>query len=73
MDFAEHFTRVVIMADGQVQADGPAAETLSRADVLRFARSSRATRRLAAALGLPGAPLNAEAFVRNYELRITNE
>ncbi len=75
VDFAaEHFTRVVIMADGQVQADGPAAETLSRADVLRFAQVEPPQLvRLAAALGLPGAPLTAEAFVDNYELRIRNE
>ena len=75
VDFAaEHFTRVVIMADGQVQADGPAGETLSRTDVLRFAQVEPPQLvRLAAALGLPGAPLTAEAFVDNYELRIRNE
>jgi energy-coupling factor transport system ATP-binding protein len=65
VDFcAEHFGRAVIMAGGQVVADGPASEVFARADVLRqTAVEPPQLARLAATLGLPGAPLRVEEFV----------
>ncbi len=65
VDFcAEHFERAVVMAAGQVVADGPAGEVLGQADVLRSAEvEPPQLARLAAALGLPGVPLRVEQFV----------
>lgn len=65
IDFcAAHFERVVVMADGQVLADGPAAEVLSRADLLATTNVEPPQLiRLAQALQLPGAPLTVDAFV----------
>jgi energy-coupling factor transport system ATP-binding protein len=65
IDFcAAHFGRVVVMADGRVLADGPAAETLARADLLATTNVEPPQLvRLAQAIGLPVAPLTVEAFV----------
>lgn len=59
IDFAaEHFERVIVMARGQVLAEGPASDVLSRTDVLRAAEvEPPQLARLAQALGLPGTPL----------------
>ena len=65
IDFcAEHFERVVVMADGQVLCDGPArtvfaqAEALAQADV-----EPPQLARLAARLGRDDVPLTVEEFV----------
>jgi energy-coupling factor transport system ATP-binding protein len=65
VDFAaEHFARVIVMARGEVLADGPAAEVLSRAEVLRGAEVEPPQLvRLAARLGLSAAPLTPTQFV----------
>jgi energy-coupling factor transport system ATP-binding protein len=65
IDFcAAHFGRVVVMADGQVLADGPAAEVLVRADLLATTNVEPPQLvRLAQALRLPRAPLTVEGFV----------
>jgi energy-coupling factor transport system ATP-binding protein len=65
VDFAaEHFARVIVMARGEVQADGPAAEVLSRGEVLRSAEVEPPQLvRLSAALGLRAAPLTPAEFV----------
>lgn len=69
IDFcAAHFERVVVMADGQVLADGPAAEVLSRADLLATTNVEPPQLiRLAQALQLPGAPLTVDAFVAAFQ------
>lgn len=65
IDFcAAHFGRTIVMADGQVLADGPAAEVLTRADVLATTNVEPPQLvRLAQALGLARAPLTIEGFV----------
>lgn len=65
IDFcAAHFGRTIVMADGQVLADGPAAEALTRADVLATTNVEPPQLvRLAQALGLARAPLTIEGFV----------
>ena len=65
IDFcAAHFGRVVAMADGQVLADGPAAEVLARADLLATTNVEPPQLvRLAQALGLARAPLTVAGFV----------
>lgn len=65
IDFcADHFGRVVVMADGQVLADGAAADVLTRADVLATTNVEPPQLvRLAQALRLPRAPLTVAAFV----------
>jgi len=65
IDFcAAHFERVVAMADGRVLADGPAADVLSRADLLATTNVEPPQLvRLAQAIGLPLAPLNVDDFV----------
>lgn len=65
VDFcAEHFDRAVLMAGGQILADGPAAAVFSLSDDLRRADVDPPQLvRLAAALNLPAAPLRAEQFV----------
>jgi energy-coupling factor transport system ATP-binding protein len=64
LDFcAEHFERVVVMAEGRVTADGPAREVLTRRDVLaQAAVEAPQLIRLAAALGWDAAPLTVEEF-----------
>lgn len=65
IDFcAAHFERIVAMADGQILADGPAAEVLSRADLLATTNVEPPQLiRLAQALRLSAAPLTVEQFV----------
>ena len=65
IDFcAAHFERVVVMADGQVLADGAAADVLTRADLLATTNVEPPQLvRLAQALGLPRAPLTVDGFV----------
>jgi energy-coupling factor transport system ATP-binding protein len=71
IDFcAEHFPRVVVMAQGQILADGPAASVL--ADMPTLARAEVEPPqmvRLAAALGLAGTPLGVDEFVALAEAR----
>jgi len=69
IDFAaEHFERVIVMAKGQVQADGDAADVLARREVLAHAEvEPPQLARLAQALGLPGTPLTPEQFVKTLE------
>jgi energy-coupling factor transport system ATP-binding protein len=69
IDFcAVHFGRVVVMADGQVLADGPAAEVLARADLLATTNVEPPQLvRLAQALALPRAPLTVEGFVETLQ------
>ena len=65
IDFcAAHFERVVVMADGGVLADGPAADVLARADLLATTNVEPPQLvRLAQALRLPRAPLTVDGFV----------
>ncbi len=65
VDFCvEHFERTIVMAGGQVVADGRADEVFTRADVLREAAvEPPQLARLAMALGWPRAPLRVEQFV----------
>lgn len=65
IDFcAEHFERVVAMADGQVLADGTAATVLAQEALLaRTAVEPPQLARLATALALPGTPLTVAAFL----------
>ncbi len=71
IDFcAAHFERVVAMADGRVLADGPAADVLSRADLLATTNVEPPQLvRLAQAIGLPLAPLNVDDFVAALRAR----
>jgi energy-coupling factor transport system ATP-binding protein len=66
MDFcAEHFGRVVALAEGQVLLDGPARDVLAQAE--RLARTyvePPQLVRLAARLGMQGVPLNVEEFAK---------
>jgi energy-coupling factor transport system ATP-binding protein len=66
IDFAaEHFDQVVVMAQGEVLAQGPAAEVLAQGEVLARAEvEPPQLARLAQRLGLDGTPLTAEDFVR---------
>jgi energy-coupling factor transport system ATP-binding protein len=66
IDFcAEHFGRVIVMANGQVLDDGPATDVLCRQDLLATTNVEPPQMiRLAQALGLNSAPLTPEAFVR---------
>jgi energy-coupling factor transport system ATP-binding protein len=68
LDFcADHARRVVVMADGRILADGPTAAILSQAEMLeRAAVIPPQTIRLAQALDLSAAPLNATAFAAAY-------
>lgn len=65
IDFcAAHFGRVAVMADGQVLADGPAADVLAQTDLLASTNVEPPQLvRLAQALGLGRAPLTVEGFV----------
>ena len=65
VDFcAEHFDRAIIMAGGQVLADGPARAIFSQAALLRQADvEPPQLARLAGAIGLPETPLRVEEFV----------
>ncbi len=65
VDFcAEHFDRAIVMAAGRVVADGSSSKVFVQADALRGAAvEPPQLARLAAALGLPGAPLRVEQFV----------
>lgn len=66
MDFcAEHFDRVVVLADGQVQADGDAREVFGRTESLgRAAVEPPQLLRLATHLGWRERPLTPAEFVR---------
>lgn len=65
IDFcAAHFARVVAMADGQVLIDGPAADVLTRTDVLATTNvEPPQIIRLAQALELPVAPLTIDGLI----------
>lgn len=65
IDFcAEHFERVVVMARGEILADGPAGAIFAQSDLLARADvEPPQLTRLAAALGLPGAPRTVEEFI----------
>ena len=65
IDFcATHFGRVVVMADGQVLADGAAADVLARAELLATTNVEPPQLvRLAQALRLPRAALTVAGFV----------
>ncbi len=71
IDFcADHFERVVAMADGRVLADGPAADVLAQADLLATTNVEPPQLiRLAQALGLPGAPLSTDGFIASLRHR----
>ncbi|MGE5602877.1 MAG: energy-coupling factor ABC transporter ATP-binding protein [Nitrososphaerales archaeon] len=71
IDFAaEHFERVVVMAKGQVLADGPAEKVLGQAEVLLGAEvEPPQLARLAHALGLQATPLTPADFVSRMERR----
>jgi energy-coupling factor transport system ATP-binding protein len=68
MDFcAEHFERVIVMAGGEVQADGDPREVFRQADVLaRAAVEPPQLLRLAGSLGWASRPLTVEQFVDAY-------
>ncbi len=68
MDFcAEHFERVIVMAGGEVQADGDPREVFRQADVLeRAAVEPPQLLRLAGSLGWAPRPLTVEEFVDAY-------
>ena len=68
LDFcAEYAHRVVVMADGHILADGPAAQVLTQNEVLeRSAIIPPQLVRLAQGLRLPSTPLNVRDFVRVY-------
>lgn len=65
MDFcAENFERVIVMAQGEVQADGEPARVFAMDSVLQKARvEAPQLARLADALGWQDRPLTVEAFV----------
>jgi energy-coupling factor transport system ATP-binding protein len=71
IDFcAEHFERVVVMSQARILADGPAGEILAQGDVLAEAEVDPPQLvRLAAALGLPGAPRSVDEFARSLAAR----
>lgn len=66
IDFcANHFARVVVLAGGQVKADGPASEVLTQAETLAQSQIEPPQLvRLSRALGLPRAPLTIDDFLQ---------
>jgi energy-coupling factor transport system ATP-binding protein len=68
LDFcAEHAERVIVMVDGRILADGPAAEVLARSQTLaKAAVIPPQLVRLAQALKMPSAPLTVKDFLRTY-------
>lgn len=67
---AEHFARVVVMAQGQIIADGPAAQVFARRETLAQAQvEPPQITRLAQALDLPQAPLTVDEFTAAYAQR----
>ena len=68
MDFcAENFERVVVMAQGQVQADGTPGEVFSKRDALeRAAVEPPQLMRLAYDLGWDSQPLTVDAFISEF-------
>ena len=71
MDFAaEHFDRLVVMAKGEVLADGPPAVVFGDAEALaRAAVEPPQLFRLAAHLGWPDRPLTVDGFVGAFAAR----
>lgn len=69
IDFcAAHFERVVAMADGRVLIDGPAADVLTRADLLATTNVEPPQLiRLAQALGLSAAPLTIDGLIATLQ------
>jgi energy-coupling factor transport system ATP-binding protein len=71
IDFcAEHFGRVVVMAQGGILMDGDARTVLSQSDILAqtFVEPPQLMR-LAERLGMAARPLNADEFVTYWSLR----
>lgn len=68
LDFcADHAERVVVMAGGEIRADGPAAEILTQSGMLNEAAVfAPQLVRLAQALDMPTAPLSVEEFLQVY-------
>lgn len=71
MDFvAEQFERVVVMAEGRLLADAPAAQVFGAADLLAASHlEAPQLVRLAQRLRWPSRPLTVEAFVANLATR----
>lgn len=65
IDFCgEHFDRVVVLANGQVLADGPAADILGQTELLASTQVEPPQLvRLAQSLGMAGNPLTVDQFV----------
>ncbi len=71
IDFcAEHFDRVIVMAQGSILIDGEAREVLSQTDILAQTYvEPPQLMRLAERLGMGTKPLTAEEFVAYWSLR----
>ncbi len=71
IDFcADHFERVIAMADGRLLADGPVGEVLARTDLLATTNVEPPQLiRLAQALSLPVAPLTIDDFIDALRIR----
>jgi energy-coupling factor transport system ATP-binding protein len=70
VDFcAEHFERIVVMAEGRVLLDGPSREVFAQADVLaRTYVEPPQVARLASSLDLRTVPLTVDEFISHLEL-----
>jgi energy-coupling factor transport system ATP-binding protein len=65
---ADHFQRVIVMAGGEIIADGPAVEVLSQHALLQQSKLEAPQMvRLALALSLKASPLTVEDFVRAFK------
>lgn len=71
IDFcADHFPRIVVMAQGQIIADGPAEAVFAQPELLAQASvTAPQLTRLGAALNLPGVTLELETFIAALRLR----
>jgi len=71
VDFvAEHFSRVVLMAGGQILADKPAEDVFVKRSVLAEAGiEAPQLLRLSSALGMKSVPLTVDAFLEAYSKR----
>lgn len=67
---ADHFQRVVVMAGGEIVAEGLASEVLSQQELLQRSQlESPQMVRLAQALSMNASPLTVEAFMNAFEER----